>query len=159
MIDYEIDRRIYSAILIRDSDGLYHVAFFNPFGVAETVGTKYAKAVRPTANERWRRSRSATARPIYGGRCSGASASAARTRRRSASSSRTTRSPSSSKRFPDAEFKASGGNADYAFYTLATPATHWTLVFAREADEGPASPPSWTSRRTRPTYAATSAPS
>jgi hypothetical protein len=38
--------------------------------------------------------------------------------------------------FPDAELEAFGGGPDYAFYGIAGPGAHFTLVLARESDKG-----------------------
>jgi hypothetical protein len=38
--------------------------------------------------------------------------------------------------FPDAELEQFGGGPDYAFYGIAGPGAHFTLVLARESDKG-----------------------
>ena len=133
VIDYEIAERTYSAVLIRDSDGLYHVAFFNPYGVEKTVGTKYAKTFDQTANKTLealkKRDCKAYSEVLF--RRFGIGRQDDKVICEFVENSPIARQLEA---FPDAEFKSSGGNADYAFYTLATPATHWTLVFARQAD-------------------------
>jgi hypothetical protein len=133
VIDYRFGDRIYSTVLIRDEDGLYHVAFFNPFGITESAGTKYAKAFDGTARQ--------TLQALKERDCK-AFQEVAFVRFGIGKQDEDTicdfvennAISNQLEDFPDAEFKPAGGNADYAFYTLATPATRWVLVFAREAD-------------------------
>jgi hypothetical protein len=133
VIDYALGARTYSAILIRDEEGLFHIAFFNPFGVDKAVGTKYAEAFDSTARR--------TLAALKDRDCK-AFEEVAFVRFGLGSQDDQTicdyveNNPIANQLedFPDAEFKAAGGNADYAFYTLATPATRWIMVFAREAD-------------------------
>jgi hypothetical protein len=44
VIDYRTTEGVISAILVRDSDGLFHIAFLNPFNTQPSVGTPFAKA-------------------------------------------------------------------------------------------------------------------
>ena len=44
VIDYKQGDRTIDAVLIRDADGRYTIAFFNPFNGRKTVGTPYAQA-------------------------------------------------------------------------------------------------------------------
>ena len=133
VIDYRFQDRIYGTVLIRDEDGLYHVAFFNPFGISESVGTKYAKAFDGTARQTLRALKDRDCKAFQevafvrfgiGGQDPDTICDFVESNGLS----------NQLEDFPDADFKPAGGNADYGFYTLATPATRWVLVFAREAD-------------------------
>lgn len=133
VIDYRSKTGDYNTILIRDSDGRYHIAFFDPFGAPNSVGTRYAKGFDKAAHR--------TLEAFEHRDCDAFLAVASRRLGLGRTDEATVcdyvkDNPISRQLedFPNAEYKSSGGNADYAFYTLATPATHWTLVFARQTD-------------------------
>jgi hypothetical protein len=133
VIEYENGERTYSAVLIRDSDGLFHLAFLNPFGAPEVVGTKYAKEFDETAER--------ILKALEERDCKGYAEVAflrfGRGRQeQKALCEFVEKNPIGNQLevHPDAEYESAGGNGEYGFYTLATPATTWTLVFARQVD-------------------------
>jgi hypothetical protein len=138
VIDYRTTEGVISAILVRDSDGLFHVAFLNPFNTQPSVGTPFAKAfdgaVRGAVEALRDANCQAFLRVAYrrfgdGGlpesevcqavRESGFGAILRENRH--------------------ARPVSFGGNGSYAFYGLNTSIGFFTIVAAKETDSVPAS--------------------
>jgi hypothetical protein len=142
VIDYKSGARTLGAVLVRDSDGLFHVAFVNQFNEGESVGTPYAhefdkaarlalKSLETKDCERylevvWRR----TGRGAAG---------------KEVACEYVEQNPVANllEAQPGAKYERAGGNSTYAFYTLSTPPVNLTFVFARQSDQGapPKAPP------------------
>ncbi len=135
VIDYEQGNRIVSAVLVVDSDGLYHVAFLNPFNDKPTVGTPYAKEFDKAAAD--------AVKAFKDGDCDAYQEVVFRRSGRGTKSAKdlcayVESNPVSNllEAVPDAQLAKSGGNDAYAFFTLGTPGANLTLVMAREQEEG-----------------------
>jgi hypothetical protein len=135
VIDYRDGMSTISAVLVLDRDGLYHVAFLNPFNQGPTVGTPYAQQFDRAAKE--------AVEALEKGDC--AAYLEVVFRRIGLGAGDKPRvcafvdeNPIGNllAAQPDAELERAGGNADYGFYTLSTPAVNLTIVLARERDEG-----------------------
>jgi hypothetical protein len=141
VIDYALGRRTVSAVLLRDSDGLLHIAFLNPFNEEKTVGTPYAKEFDKAAEQ--------AVKALEKGDCDAYVEVVFRRFGRGSLSDKeicefVKSNPIANllEAAPDAQLEKSGGNGAYAFYTLGTPRVNMTLVLASEQeDEAPKSAP------------------
>lgn len=135
VIDYEAGARQSTAVLVRESDGLLDIAFFDPFSKGPTAGTEVAKqfaiAAEQTLAAIRRRDCAAYQKVVFHafGRGSGD---------KSVLCDYVKKNPIANllAAAPDAKLQRAGGNAAYAMYTLSTGAVNLTLVFARERDHG-----------------------
>ena len=138
VIDYATGIGTVSAVLIRDEDGLYHVAFLNPFNKSESVGTPYAKEFDDAAKDAIRalRERDCDAYLEVVFRRFGRGAGD-----EDAICSFVEENPVANlfEAQPDARVEKAGGNSAYAFYEVGTPGAALVMVLAR-ADEDVAPP-------------------
>jgi hypothetical protein len=134
ILDYAVGPRTLAAILVVDSDGLYHVALLDPFVGKPSAGTPFAPqfdtAARKVATALGRRD------------CQGFLAVASRqigpgTLNREQLCP-LPKNPFSviGEQFPSAKPQRLGGNADFAFYSYGTAGVNYTLLFARESNQG-----------------------
>jgi len=136
VIDYQFGDRVLTAILLVDTDGLYHVALYDPFNPKESVGTKPAKQFDAAAD--------AAVEALADGDCDAYVATLHRRFGRGAAAPENqicdlvepNQVQAVRKVDPSAEPESLGGNGSYAFYSLGTPGYNLTLVLARQTDEG-----------------------
>ena len=136
VIDYQFGDRVLTAILPVDTDGLYHVALYDPFNPKESVGTKPAKQFDAAAD--------AAVEALADGDCDAYVAILHRRFGRGAAAPENqicdlvepNQVQAVRKVDPSAEPESLGGNGSYAFYSLGTPGYNLTLVLARQTDEG-----------------------
>ena len=130
-----------NAILIVDSDGLYHLPIIDPVTTEASVGTKFAPQFDTAAQE--------AVKALRDGDCD-AFKRVALVRFGPGSTPDLTctylaQSPLTQMlmRYPQAEAKRLGGNGVYAFYSVSSPEANYTMVLARESDTGvaPGTPP------------------
>jgi hypothetical protein len=135
VIDYAVGPRTLTAILVVDSDGLYHIALLDPFVGKPSVGTPFA----PRFDAAARKVATALARRD----CQGYLAVASRqigpgTLNRKQVCPLPEKNPFSviGDQFPSAKPQRLGGNAYFAFYSYGTPGVNYTLLFARQSNQG-----------------------
>jgi hypothetical protein len=135
VIDYSVGSRTLSAVLIVDSDGLYHIAMLDPFRAEPSVGTKFSPRFDAAVEQ--------AANALRSGDCQGYLRVAfKRFGVGTLSAKRLCPLPKKnlfaviSENAPSAKLRRLGGNGDYAFYSYGTPSVNYTLVAARESDEG-----------------------
>lgn len=134
IIDYAVGPRTLAVILIVDADGLYHIALLDPFVGKPSVGTPFAPQFDATARK--------VATALTHRDCQGFLAVASRQigpgtldRKQVCPLPKNAFSVIGG-RFPDAKPKRLGGNSDFAFYSYGTPGVNYTLLFARQSNEG-----------------------
>jgi hypothetical protein len=134
IIDYAVGPRTLAAILVVDSDRLYHVALLDPFVGKPSIGTPFAPQFDAAARK--------VAKALAHRDCHGFLAVASR-RIGPGALNRKQLCPLPKNPFsvigeqsPSAKPKRLGGNADFAFYSYGTPGVNYTLLFARESNEG-----------------------
>jgi hypothetical protein len=135
VIDYEFADRVLSALLVVDSDGLYHVLLFDAYNPKQSVGTEFAEQEFDQAVNR-------AVEALADGDCKAYLEVA---HRRFGRGSRPdnevceTIEPNPVQLIRDADPKAKpkplGGNAAYAFYSLGSSRANFTLVLGRQTDE------------------------
>jgi hypothetical protein len=135
VIDYEGGVRTISAVLIRDEDGLFHIAFLNAFNDYETVDTPYAKQFDAVAKQ--------AIEALERGDCPAYEKAAFRRFGRGSLDPASLCDYAKANPIgnlieaqPDAKLERAGGSDAYAFFTLGTPGLNMTLVFAREQEQG-----------------------
>ena len=141
VIDFSVGARTFTAVLVRDADGLFHIAFVDFFRGTESVGTKPAKGFGEAAEQ--------AVDALVDGDC-GAYREVVYERfgrgaaGKDAVCSYVESNPlaKTAETFPEAEPVAIGGNAGYAFYSFGKPGVSFTLVLAEQAEdpEGKAPP-------------------
>jgi hypothetical protein len=135
VIDYASGKRTTSAVLIRDRDGLFHVAFIDSFRGVPSVDTKLAKqfdgaadrAVQALADKDCDAFLDVAYRRFGPGAGS-----------RNQVCPRVEENPIANafEAYPKAKLKRLGGNEGYAFYSVSTPGAHYTIVLAQQAEKG-----------------------
>lgn len=134
VIDYGNPNRVFSALLIRDIDGLYHVAFIDPFHESAAVGTPFAKQFEKSADTAFESLGSkdcdAYIGVVYRFSGVGASTDEADICPRVESNL----IAAALERSPDAKPKLIGGDGFYAFYGLDTASSYLTLAFAKQSE-------------------------
>jgi hypothetical protein len=131
VIDYALGIRTMSVVLLRQPDGLFHVAFPDYFVGRASIGTKYAHQFDPAAQ------RAVKAMRIH--RCGLFRANAV-TELGPGSLSKTDacafvdHNPVATvfSSYPEASIDRLGGNGNFAFYGIGGPGGYLTLVFAHE---------------------------
>jgi hypothetical protein len=138
VIDYKTTDGVVTAVLIRDADGLFHVAFLNPFNRKPSVGTRLASGFASTA--------AGAVRTLRGNDCEAFLGFSLRRfgdgglpEPDACNVVRTSRFSTALRESKKARPIPSGGNADYAFYGMPTRAGFFTLVEAKESDSVPPS--------------------
>jgi hypothetical protein len=134
IIDYAVGPRTLAAILIVDSDRLYHITLLDPFVGKPSVGTSFApqfdaaarKAVTALTHRDCQGFLAVVSRQIGLGKLGPKHLCPL------------PKNPFSviGSRFPSAKPRRLGGNADFAFYSYGTPGINYTLLFARESNQG-----------------------
>jgi hypothetical protein len=123
-----------SAILIVDSDGLYHLPVVDPYNIENSVGTKLApqfdSAAQAAVTALRERDCDAFKKVALARFGPGATPNDVCTY---VSQSPLTQFLAS---YPQAEPKRLGGNDAYAFYSLSSPQANFTIVMAREKPSG-----------------------
>ena len=139
VIDYRSGERTISAVLVLDRDGLYHVAFLNPFNARPSVGTPYAPGFDRAAKQ--------AVEALQKGDCAAYLEVVFRriglgTADKQQVCAFADQNPIGTllAAQPEADLERAGGNADYGFHTVSAPTVNFTIVLAREQDEG--APPS-----------------
>jgi hypothetical protein len=134
VIDYRFADRVLTALLIVDTDGLYHVALFDPLNPKPSVGTKFAK-------QEFGRAVDDATRALADSDCDAYIEVAHRRFGRGARPEKEIceliePNPVQAIRStdPDAKPEPLGGNASYAFYMLGSPGINFTLVLGRQTD-------------------------
>jgi hypothetical protein len=142
VIDFASGTRTVSAVLIRDQDGLFHVAFIDLFRGVPSVDTRFAKqfddaaerAVKALAKKDCDAFLDVAYQRI--GRFAGS---------RDQVCTFVEQNPIANafEAYPKAKVKRLGGNEAYAFYSVSTPAVHYTVVLAQQTEKGapPEAPP------------------
>jgi len=142
VIDFASGKRTVSAVLIRDQDGLLHVAFIDLFRGVPSVDTKLAKQFDDAAER--------AVEALADKDCDAFLDVAYRRFGRGAGSTeqvcpRVEENPIAAlfEAYPKAKVKRLGGNEAYGFYSVSTPAVHYTIVLAHETEKGapPEAPP------------------
>ena len=133
VIDYESPAGEFSALMVLDSDGLYHIAFVDPFLGEASVGSKPADEwdkVVDSALEAMR-DRDCDAYLKVANRRFGPGALD-----KSAACDYVDANPIADlyEANPDAEPEELGANADYAIHGIAGPGAFYALLLARESD-------------------------
>jgi Dolichyl-phosphate-mannose-protein mannosyltransferase len=133
VIDYASGPRTITAVLIRDQDGLYHIAFIDFSRGVRSVDTGFAKQFDDTA----RRAVSALKKRD----CDDFVDVAYRRSGPGAGDKKqictfVDKNPIAARfeAYPKAKTKRIGGNEGYAFYSVGTPAAHHTLVLAQQTE-------------------------
>ena len=142
VIDFASGKRTVSAVLIRDQDGLFHVAFIDLFRGARSVDTKLVKqfddaaerAVKALAKKDCDAFLDVAYRRI--GRFAGS-------REQVCTFVEQNPFANALEAYPKAKVKRLGGNGAYGFYSVSTPAVHYTVVLAQQTEKGapPEAPP------------------
>ncbi|HEY7151959.1 MAG TPA: hypothetical protein VH391_09785 [Solirubrobacterales bacterium] len=134
ILDYAVGPRTLAAILVVDSDGRYHITLLDPFVGKSSIGTPFAPQFDAAARK------AATA--LAHRDCDAFLAVASRqigpgtlNREQVCPLPRNAFSVIGGQ-FPAAKPKRLGGNADFAFYSYGTPGVNYTLLLARESNEG-----------------------
>jgi hypothetical protein len=141
VIEYGSGVALRNAILIVDSDGLYHFAFADPYNTEPSVGTKFASQFDDAARD--------AVKTMRDGDCDAFKRVALVAFGPGSTPELTCTYVSQSPltqlvvRYPQAEPKRLGGNGDYAFYSVSSPEANITMVMARESATGmaPGAPP------------------
>jgi hypothetical protein len=142
VIDYAYGSRTASAVLIRDQDGRFHLAFIDLFRGVPSVDTKLAKQF-DGATER-------AVEALAKKDCDAFLDVAYRRFGRGAGSREqictyVEQNPIANlfEAYPKAKTKRLGGNEAYAFYSVRTPGVHNTVVLAQQTEKGapPKTPP------------------
>jgi hypothetical protein len=134
ILDYAVGPRTLAVILVVDSDGLYHIALLDPFVGKPSAGTPFAQQFDAAARK--------VARALAHRDCQGFLAVASRRIGPGALNRKQLcplpKNPFSviGEQFPSAKPKRLGGNTDFAFYSYGTPGVNYTLLFARESNDG-----------------------
>lgn len=141
VIDYSLPANDLTAVMLLDQDGLYHVAFMDPFLGGGSVGTKQSKQFDKAAEASMEalRERDCEAFLAAANRRFGPGAL-----EKSAACQYVENNPIAGlyEAAPDAKLESFGGNGDYAFYGIAGPGAHYTLVLGRESNaDAPANAP------------------
>jgi hypothetical protein len=134
VITYGSGESVRNAILIVDSDGLYHIPLVDPFTTAQSVGTKFGNRFDAAAED--------TVKAMRERKCDAF-------RRVALARFGPGSAPDQVCAFLDTSpltaFLATdprarpwrlGGNQDYAFYAVSGPAANFTMVMARESSVG-----------------------
>lgn len=135
LIDYANGEGVLTAIIIVDSDGLYHVALYDPYNTKSTVGTPFAHQFDGVAQEAVDALREPDCDRYFAilhrfGRGAGADQDEV------CDSLQSNPVKAVLATAPEAEPKRLGGNSRYAFYSLASPNLEITIVLARQSNEG-----------------------
>ncbi len=134
ILDYAIGPRTLAAILVVDSDGLYHIALLDPFVGKPSVDTPFAPQFDATARK--------VATALAHRDCQGFLAVASRQIGPGTLNRKQLcplpKNPFSviGDRFPSAKPQRLGGNAYFAFYSYGTAGVNYTLLFAHQSNEG-----------------------
>jgi hypothetical protein len=138
VIDYSAGDHVITAVLVRDSDGLFHLAFTNPFNPSPTVGTPLAKQFNSEVR--------AGVEALKNKDCEAFLKVANRRLGVGALSQQEACKAVQENIFPrllagerKVHLKPLGGNGSYAFYGLDTPSVYFTIVAAKESPHLPAS--------------------
>jgi hypothetical protein len=131
VIDYSLGIRTMSLVLVRQDDGLFHVAFPDYFVATRSVGTKYAPGFDAAAK------RAVKALRIH--RCGLFRANANRelgpgALDRAEACNFVADNPVAAtfSSYPEASIDRLGGNQNFAFFGISAPGGYFTLVFAHE---------------------------
>lgn len=117
-----------------DSDGLYHIALLDPFVGKPSIGTPFAAQFDAAARQ--------VAKALARRDCQGFLAVASRQIGPGTLNRKQLcplpKNPFSviGEQFPSAKPQRLGGNADFAFYSYGTAGVNYTLLFARQSNEG-----------------------
>jgi hypothetical protein len=131
VLDYQTRKRHYTAVLLRDADGLYHIAYFDPFHNAPTAGSPFAPEFKDVARASFDALRAkncdAYLKVVY-------ARSGPGSKGRKKVCPHVAKNPIAKAvaKFPKAKPKLIGGNRFFAFYGLDT-RRYFTFVLAREA--------------------------
>jgi hypothetical protein len=139
VIDYGAGDHVVSAVLIRDADGLFHIAFVNPYNSSQTVGTPFAEeydAVAASAIKALRDGDCDAFLQVADRRLGVASLSRQQACRSVTAKAGLGRLLAGA---PHAMPDRLGGNDYYAFYGLSLPTAHLTIVEAKEGRALPSS--------------------
>jgi 4-amino-4-deoxy-L-arabinose transferase-like glycosyltransferase len=135
VIDYASGSRTISAVLIRDRDGLFHVAFIDGLRGVPSADTKLAKQFDGAAER--------GVKALANRDCDAFLDVAHRRFGRGAGSRdqvcpRVDENPIAKlfEAYPKAKTKRLGGNEAYGFYSVSTPGVHVTAVLARQTEKG-----------------------
>ena len=134
VIDYEASGREFSAVLVLDQDGLYHLAYFDVFLGDPSVGTEQAKEFDDAADEAVEALQERDCDAVLAVSHSRLGPGALD---EDAACTFVENNPVAGifEVYPDAELESLGGNASYAFYGLAGPGSYQVLVMARQSDD------------------------
>jgi hypothetical protein len=135
VIDFATGKRTVSAVLIRDQDGLLHVAFIDSFRGVPSVDTKLARQFDGAADR--------AVKALAKKDCDAVLDVAYRRYGRFAGSREhvctyVEQNPIANafEAYPKAKINRLGGNEGYAFYGVSTPGAHYTIVLAHETEKG-----------------------
>ena len=134
VIIYGSGESLRNAILILDSDGLYHLPVVDPFNIQPSVGTRFASEFDAAARDAVEALRARDCDAFK-------EVALARFGPGSTPDQVCTyldESPLTQflVAYPDAQPKRLGGNGDYAFYSVSSPEAYYTIVMARESTSG-----------------------
>src|SRR5918995_6812050 len=135
VIDFASGSRTVSAVLIRDRDGLFHVAFIDLLRGVPSADTKLAKQFDGAAER--------GVKALANRDCDAFLDVAHRRFGRGAGSRdqvcpRVDENPIANffEAYPKAKTERLGGNEGYGFYSVSTPGVHVTAVLARQTEKG-----------------------
>jgi hypothetical protein len=134
VIEYKLGEGTMSTLLVRDSDGLFHITYLDPRVPEPTVGTKLAPQFDDVANS--------AVDALRDGDCEAfVKVAFVEFGPGSADSQQVCKYVSGFQmakvlqKAPDAEPKLMGGNGTFAFYGLSLPGSFWTLILAKETPD------------------------
>jgi hypothetical protein len=134
VIEYGSGPALRNAVLIVDSDGLYHLPLVDPYNTEPSVGTEFSSrfdgAARDAVKSLRERDCDAFKRVALARFGPGSTPELTCTY---VSESPLTQFVA---RYPHSEPKLMGGNGDYAFYGVSSPEANFTIVMARESATG-----------------------
>jgi hypothetical protein len=136
VIEYGSGPALRNAILIVDSDGLYHLPLVDPYNTEPSVGTEFSSRFDGAAQD--------TVKALRDGDCDAFKRVALARFGPGSTPDLTCTYVSESPltqfvvKYPQAEPKRLGGNGDYAFYGVSSPEANFTMVMARESATGAA---------------------
>ena len=142
VIDFASGKRTVSAVLIRDRDGLFHVAFIDLLRGVPSVDTRFAKQFDGAAER--------AVEALADKECNAFLDVAYRSPGRFAGGREQVctfveQNPIANafEAYPKAKTKRLGGNEAYAFYSVRTPGVYNTVVLAQQTEKGapPEAPP------------------
>ena len=138
VIEYKVGDATINALMVRDSDGLFHVTYLDPRVPESTIGTKLAPQFDQVANDAVDALRKGDCEAFTKVAFVEFGAGAGDHERVCAYVSNVPLAKLLQKD-PNAKPKLMGGNGTFAFYGLSLPGAFWTMILGKETPEDKAS--------------------